>query len=166
MAPWHHYGAMVVEENASEPIGTLEGFLGLHPLDLVPRLKPQNLQYFGRNVLTWSWTQSYNNEDLFKSMFEFSEASNIDGHNYPLYKFPDFIGRGYDPDPPEPAVKDTGISEMLFFFRSPSIFAPSYERQNKNVRFALDNWKGRVMPIVNEMKILIQWARKYHRDDV
>lgn len=154
---YHHLGAYVWEAKTRSMIGTVSGFLGLHPLDIVPAIGRQHYTVDGEILLTWSFNQSYGNEKLYRTMFDFTMTDNVGLMEHPMLTFPDFIGRAYDKDPPDPGWHNSGIAQQLYYHRT-SVFEPHYSTQNDMCVAVLDRWWDRIKFVVTSLDELVQWA--------
>lgn len=154
---YHHVGAYT-RNSKDEVIGTLTGFLGLHPQDSWPEVPIEIFTLSGRNVQTYSWRATFRQQRLEQNIFDFTESVNIGTFSYPLLTFPAFIGRGYDPDPPAPAIHDCALFQTLAYHRT-STFQPHYDRQNVQLRKTLDRWVIRTAPAIRLLEDVLSWAQ-------
>nr|AWY11093.1 orf2 [Craigies Hill virus] len=141
--------------------GTVEGFLGFLPIDTGLATKINfDVEQDHRTIRikTYTWQQSVSTNDRKLLWGEFmnvcwtDELAYLRRHSYPQFDFPAIVGYHYDPDPPEPDWHHSGLGLELLYFRTDSVFTPSYGRQNKMYSTILKNYVRRVMPFVKDLQ--------------
>lgn len=126
------------------PIGKWDNFLGLHPLDVKPTLKPTNFDWLGISTYTWLENVS-NGQDLAQTMFQPGEyrSSRYDNvvHTtlYPTLAGPGFFCQAYDADPPDPKWHRSGLATVVSSWRT-SFLDNTLPAKNTVVYNALRRW--------------------------
>lgn len=168
----HHLGNFTAKDVRSKRwrygiTGTVEGFLGFLPTDT----GLANRQYFdvvqdheSVRINTYTWEQS-SDTNVHKALWgDFlnitwaDELKYMHNRSYPQLDFPAALGYHYDPDPPDPQYHMSGLSMELCYFRTDSVFTPSYGRQNKLLETILKNYVRRVMPFVKDIQQFLDKA--------
>lgn len=146
---YHRLGSYSLRKG--EPVGTLLGAMGLHPLDLLPEgAKRASFLIKNKPILTYTFGQVVNvrgSEDyLFRLVSDHCAQYNIGPYSDALLDLPGFVGHGYDPNPPSPGFHLTGLSNWLVEWRT-EVFEPHLGEQNAALRKALPIWGSRVRTI-------------------
>lgn len=130
----------------AHPRAKWNSFLGVHPTDTFPLLRPQPISWLG--VTTYDWGQPYPARSavaVYDQLFDKGEVvferkdQRIHTHSYAkLWGSGFFIGQK-DNDPPDPKWYDGGVAKVVGLWRT-SVFDSSLSQKNDNVKATLKRW--------------------------
>lgn len=159
IAKYHHLGQFRCNEGSDVPVGTFEGFMGIHPTDTNPGEQPENIRVNSIHfVRTWDWRKSriphmwwyWQNLKPERFDHEFS---------YPRMELMPMVVEAYDSDPPLPGPHPSGLMQQITQYRT-NILEPHLVEENKLVEQTLLRWKQRVAPFLVSVSNIIEALAK------